>query len=114
MDEISEGIKNSPVLGERMKEVPTPREPHVIVAVVIPVVVDVHATLVDVEFDAVLVGERWLPIPVRITGDRGLLPCGLYPLSPAFYSGAAPRERDTSARNEQEVPASKPTRYRAP
>lgn len=97
-----------------MEEVPAPREPHVVVAVVIPVVVDVHATLVDVEFDAVLVGECWLPIPVRVTGDRGLLPRGLYPLSPEFYSGAAPQKRDTSTRNEQEVPASKPTRYRAP
>lgn len=42
-----------------MKEVPAGRgQPQVVVAVVVPVVVHVHATLVHREFDAVLVGER--------------------------------------------------------
>ena len=113
MDKINERIKNSPFEGRVDEEVPAPREPQVVVAVVVPVVVDVHATLVHGEFDAVLVGERCLPIPVCVTGDRGLLPCGLYPLSPEFYSGAMVHHH-TSTENEQEVPASKPTRYRTP
>lgn len=42
----------------REKELPGGPEEHVVVAVVIPVVVDVHATLVDVEFGVVAIRER--------------------------------------------------------
>jgi len=47
---------------------------------------------------------KWhsLPIPVRGTGNWGLLPYGLYPLFPVFYSGADDIIT-TSTKDEQEV-----------
>jgi|TARA_Y100000310_G_scaffold142445_2_gene141985 hypothetical protein len=42
------------------KEVPSGTKEDVVVAIVIPVVVDVHATLVDIEFGMVVVGERYV------------------------------------------------------
>ena len=69
MDQIGEGLFAQALSPRRSlrernnsgeKEVPRGRgrQPHVVIAVVIPVVVDVHTTLVDVEFDAVVIGER--------------------------------------------------------
>lgn len=37
----------------------SPREPHHVVAAVIPVTADTHATLVRVQYDTALVGERF-------------------------------------------------------
>ena len=65
MDEVSKGIEQlshgiSRELLGGSKEVPSGRQPQVVVAIVIPVVVDVHATLVDIEFGVVVVGERYV------------------------------------------------------
>lgn len=37
-------------------------------------------------------GSAYCPFPSERTGSRGLLPCGLYPLSSEFYSGATPHD----------------------
>ena len=59
------------------KEVPSEDNPEIVIRVVRVPVVDVHAVRIEVaNVDEVTV-RAMLPIPVRDTGDRGLLPCGL-------------------------------------
>ncbi len=62
----------------------------VVIAVVVPVVVDVQAVGIEVaNVDTIAVRIHLLPVPVHVTGNRGLpLMTSLYPLFPEFYSGA--------------------------
>ena len=59
------------------KEVPSEDNPEIVIRVVRVPVVDVHAVRIEVANVYEVTVRAMLPIPVRDTGDRGLLPCGL-------------------------------------
>ena len=77
----------------REREVPRGgREPEVVIAVVIPVVVDVHATLVDREFGAIAIRERSIAHSrLRAPGVEDDHPHrGSLPSSPCILFGSNP------------------------
>ena len=74
---ITQGTLNARVPWITKKGVPSEDNPEIVIRVVRIPVVDVHAVRIELADVNEVTVRAVLLIPVRDTGDRGLLPCGL-------------------------------------
>ena len=73
----------------KRERLPGGRHAEIVVAIVVPVVVDVETVGIEVaNVDMVAVRVEILLVSICVTEARGLLPIGLYPLTSEFNTGA--------------------------